>query len=92
MDLRIHPVHLLDDEDRLLLELWRAWRGPPAFAPVGVMGMGGGMIKPVEVGRLGGALPFAGGSAEQPSCVMDALLVMEAAASRLKATPRPEED
>ena len=39
-----------------------------------------------------GALPFAGGSAEQPSCVMDALLVMEAAASRLKATPRPEED
>lgn len=42
-------------------------------------GMGGGA----------GRLPFAGGSAEQPACVMACLAVMEAAYQRL--TRRKEE-
>lgn len=61
-DLRVHPKHLLDDVDYVLVELWRAWRG-------------------TEMGR--GPLPFAGGMAEQPSCVMAAFGVMEDAAHKL---------
>lgn len=36
----------------------------------------------------GGPLPFAGGAAEQPCCVMESLRIMEGAYQRLK--PRAE--
>lgn len=28
--LRVHPVHLLDDDDLACVEIWRAWRGDGA--------------------------------------------------------------
>jgi len=44
--------------------------------------MGGSV--PIEAGRMPGCLPFTGGAAEQPACIMDAFAIMEAAAQALK--------
>lgn len=48
----MHPSYLVDDETRLVVQLWQMWR-PSGF---------GGF----------GALPFSGGTAEQPASLMDA--------------------
>lgn len=62
-ELRVHPRHLLDEEELALLEIFQEWRA----------GMGGR-----------GHLPFAGGSADQPALVMDALAVIESATQALE--------
>jgi hypothetical protein len=65
-DLRVHPIHLLDEEDLAILALFQEWRS----------GMSGR-----------GHLPFAGGAAEQPALVMDALAVIDAAVQLLERRP-----
>jgi hypothetical protein len=40
---------------------------------------------PIEVGRTAPVLPFSGGLAEQPACVLAAFRIMDAAAARLAA-------
>lgn len=66
--LRVHPSHILDADDRVLVELYQMWRGG---------------------GYASGPLPFAGGAADQPACVMAAFAVMAAAERALK--PEKEE-
>lgn len=61
-ELRVHPAHLTDDADVLLIEMWRAFTG----------GLGGR-----------GPLPFAGGYADQPACVMAAFRILSNAEDAL---------
>lgn len=61
----MHPRHLVGGEEDAVLDLWRAWRG-------GAGSMGGLMAS-------AGHLPFAGGAAEQPACLMAAFDICEAA-------------
>lgn len=80
-ELRVHPAHILETEDLRLLELWRAFRGEPQMA---LIPGPNGAVLPVETGRTAPLLPFAGGLAEQPACVIAAFRVMTQAADALK--------
>lgn len=63
-----------------MIQLWEQWRGAPVRAliptPQGAV--------PVEVGRTPPLLPFAGGLAEQPACVLASFRIMDGAAARLE--------
>lgn len=79
----MHPAHLLDQEDRLVLDLWLAWRG----GQVAAASLGGMMQA-----RIPGHLPFGGGVAEQPACLMAAFAVMDAAADLITPVGRGDGD
>ncbi len=84
--LRIHPMHLLDGDDRALLAAHRARRGTRLVMP---MPTPSGRVIPVPVGHLPGDLPYAGGVLEQPACVMASLAIM--AAAEVALAPRGAE-
>lgn len=79
-DLRIHPDHLLDGDDRALMVSYRYTRGARLTMPFTV---GMGKVIPVPVGTIPGVLPFAGGPLDQPACVMASLAIMAGAETAL---------
>lgn len=81
-ELRVHPVHILDDEDLALLQAWQLWRARDGLAP----GMAGVLVMPGQ--RL---LPFAGGVLDQPACVLDCLHVMDCQAAVIPSGDGGEE-
>jgi hypothetical protein len=70
--LRVHPLHLIEPVDLLLVDLWRRCRGGEP-GPFG----GGGP----------GPLPEAGGVLDQAVCTMESLAVIEAAYQAVRPKP-----
>ena len=83
--LRVHPMHLIDEDDRLLVALWSQCRGGEVTGRIG--GMAAGII---VSGPIGAILPEAGGMLDQANCTMESLAVIEAAFQALK--PKSHED
>jgi len=77
----VHPRWLLEPDDLALVDLWREWRGVELVLP---MPSPAGGAQPVAAGRLPGRLPFAGGLADQPACVIEAFREMDRALVLLK--------
>ena len=80
--LRVHPVHILDDEDFLLVDLWQACRGGEISGLVSGMAAGA-----IVSGPIGGHLPEPGGVLDQVNCVVEGLAVIESAFLAVKPKP-----
>ncbi|MEO6434867.1 MAG: hypothetical protein ABIP55_03775 [Tepidisphaeraceae bacterium] len=78
-------MHVVDEEDRLLVTLWAQCRGGEVTGRIG--GMAAGII---VSGPIGAILPETGGMLDQVNCTMESLAVIEAAFQALK--PKPHED
>lgn len=83
----MHPVHILDEEDFLLVGLWQSCRGGTVTGRSG--GMAPGMI---ASDPIGGHLPEAGGVLDQANCTMESLAVIETVHQALQIKPGERED
>lgn len=74
--MRVHPQHLLGDDELAVLDAWEEWRGRPT-----IMATLGGVME-IPGPRI---MPFSGGLYDQAACIMDAFRIMDQAAAALPA-------
>lgn len=79
--LRQHPALAASADAMAVLSLWAQCRG----ASGGAIAMAGAGV--VQLPDQPPALPFAGGVADQPACVMRAFAILDAAYRALKPKP-----
>ena len=79
-------MHLLDDLDYLLVDLWQRCRGGSVTGEIRGMAAGAIVSDPI-----GGHLPESGGVLDQANCTMESLAVLEAAYQAIRPKPgQPE--